>query len=311
MLKATKGHYIFVLISGIPLDFHTPDLRNYFSYSIENESFFIFNYRHRPHSSKEFNVCIIKIKSHKFDEFIKLYDKKNWLNSKGLLLKARVTLTKIKIQDERAPNQDENTLSEEDLKTLLEFRNIPHWMPQGNVGTPTKTFVNYINQCIMPSSLITKLGINLKLLKTNKKRKYANVQFNYDESLKDDEDFYEDTFFDRELDVAKTGNGHNIREAIDDDKIIQELNYLLAKSADDTNKTLENSLTEKDRQRKAQDEDDEDDDEMEEWDRHEALHDDVTKQDRTSPYFYENEIELKWEKGGSGLVFYTVSLFLK
>ena len=35
----------------------------------------------------------------------------------------------------------------------------------------------------------------------------------------------------------------------------------------------------------------EDDDEMEEWDRHEALHDDVTKQDRTSPYFFENEIK--------------------
>jgi len=51
--------------------------------------------------------------------------------------------------------------------------------------------------------------------------------------------------------------------------------------------------------------------ELEEWDRHEALHDDVTKQDRTSPYFYEHEIELKWEKGGSGLVFYTDDVYWK
>jgi len=37
----------------------------------------------------------------------------------------------------------------------------------------------------------------------------------------------------------------------------------------------------------------------------------VTKQDRTSPYFFEHKIELKWEKGGSGLVFYTDDVFWK
>ena len=54
------------------------------------------------------------------------------------------------------------------------------------------------------------------------------------------------------------------------------------------------------------DDSDEDKDDLEDWERHESLHDDVTKQDRTSPYFFEKEIELQWEKGGSGLVFYTV-----
>lgn len=56
---------------------------------------------------------------------------------------------------------------------------------------------------------------------------------------------------------------------------------------------------------------DEEEDELEEWDRHEAQYDDVTKQDRTSPYFFEHKIELKWEKGGSGLVFYTDDVFWK
>ena len=37
----------------------------------------------------------------------------------------------------------------------------------------------------------------------------------------------------------------------------------------------------------------------------------MTKQDRTSPYFFEHKIELKWEKGGSGLVFYTDDVFWK
>lgn len=48
-----------------------------------------------------------------------------------------------------------------------------------------------------------------------------------------------------------------------------------------------------------------DDDRCEEWERHEALHEDVTSQERTKERLFEEKIELKWEKGGSGLVFYT------
>lgn len=52
-----------------------------------------------------------------------------------------------------------------------------------------------------------------------------------------------------------------------------------------------------------------DDDRGEEWERHEALHNDVTRQERTTERLFEEEIELKWEKGGSGLVFYTDAQF--
>lgn len=52
-----------------------------------------------------------------------------------------------------------------------------------------------------------------------------------------------------------------------------------------------------------------DDDRGEEWERHEALHEDVTRQERTTERLFEEEIELKWEKGGSGLVFYTDAQF--
>lgn len=48
-----------------------------------------------------------------------------------------------------------------------------------------------------------------------------------------------------------------------------------------------------------------DEDYCEEWERHEALHEDVTSQERSKERLFEEEIELKWEKGGSGLVFYT------
>lgn len=39
--------------------------------------------------------------------------------------------------------------------------------------------------------------------------------------------------------------------------------------------------------------------------RHEALHDDVTEQDRAKPRKYEEEMEVTWEKGGPGLVWFT------
>uniref|UniRef100_A0A4W5JC61 G patch domain containing 3 n=1 Tax=Hucho hucho TaxID=62062 RepID=A0A4W5JC61_9TELE len=48
-----------------------------------------------------------------------------------------------------------------------------------------------------------------------------------------------------------------------------------------------------------------DDDRCEEWERHEALHEDVMSQERSKERLYEEEIELNWEKGGSGLVFCT------
>nr|XP_021322436.1 G patch domain-containing protein 3 isoform X3 [Danio rerio] len=54
---------------------------------------------------------------------------------------------------------------------------------------------------------------------------------------------------------------------------------------------------------------DDDDDRCEEWERHEALHEDITAQERSKERLFEEEIELKWEKGGSGLVFYTDAQF--
>jgi len=55
--------------------------------------------------------------------------------------------------------------------------------------------------------------------------------------------------------------------------------------------------------------DNSDSDDGEEWDRHEAFHDDVTSQERNKERLFEEEIEIKWEKGGSGLVFYTGMLY--
>ena len=48
-----------------------------------------------------------------------------------------------------------------------------------------------------------------------------------------------------------------------------------------------------------------DSDDCEDWERHEALHDDVQNIERNKERLFEEELEVQWEKGGSGLVFYT------
>ena len=48
-----------------------------------------------------------------------------------------------------------------------------------------------------------------------------------------------------------------------------------------------------------------DDNRGESYELHEALVNDVTAQGREKERLFEEDIELKWEKGGSGLVFYT------
>eukprot|EP00124_Ichthyophonus_hoferi_P001125 Ihof_evm7s52 gene=Ihof_evmTU7s52 len=53
------------------------------------------------------------------------------------------------------------------------------------------------------------------------------------------------------------------------------------------------------------------DDDAEEWERYEALHDDVTNQDRNSERLYEEEVEVTWDKGSSGLVWHTDAAYWK
>lgn len=137
-----------------------------------------------------------------------------------------------------------------------------------------------------------KLG--LVFPKCRSKRKYGCVGFDYKTIIEPSET--KDEEFD-EFDL-KTADGHEILSEQD------------KKSLDELNKRKIESTNDNDEKEEDEEEDDEED-ELEEWDRHEAQYDDVTKQDRTSPYFFEHKIELKWEKGGSGVVFYTDDVFWK
>ena len=114
-------------------------------------------------------------------------------------------------------------------------------MPQGNVGTPTKIFIDYINQCIMPQSLISKLGLNIKAYKKHKKKIYSNVQYNYTNGIdKKLENFEQNSNL-----FAMTASGHKIDLNIDDEKIIKQMNYSMKQNEIEANlnKNKENIFT--------------------------------------------------------------------
>ncbi|KFW11156.1 G patch domain-containing protein 3, partial [Eurypyga helias] len=172
------------------------------------------------------------------------------------------------------------SVAEGDLKRLPEF-NPPSFMPYGNVGTPLKVFLELIRACRLPPWIIKKLQLDFP--KTGSSRRYGNVPFEY-----------QDTETVREEERVYTAAGDEITE---EEEPVARSEVTHAASAEE----------DKEGQEKEEEEShsDDDDDTCEEWERHEALHEDVTKQDRTEERLFEEEIELKWEKGGSGLVFYT------
>lgn len=66
-----------------------------------------------------------------------------------------------------------------DLKSLSEL-NPPALMPNGNVGTPVKVFLQLIQSCRLPPRLIRKLGLTFP--KTSCNRRYGNVPFQYQDT---------------------------------------------------------------------------------------------------------------------------------
>ena len=190
--------------------------------------------------------------------------------------------------------------SQHDLREMIELHP-PALMPNGNVGTSLSIFRELIRTCKLPPYVIKKLDLNFSMGKS--KKKYSNVP----------------------LDYTSLEKGRVLLKSAPNDR-----DHHLGMNAKQSDLLRESSLLTTDRpetQSSKQDNDEnvferEDNDvvyasggngesDEEEWERHESLHNDVTSQERTKERLFEEDIELKWEKGGSGLVFYTDAAFWK
>uniref|UniRef100_UPI0037E7CA1F G patch domain-containing protein 3 n=1 Tax=Semicossyphus pulcher TaxID=241346 RepID=UPI0037E7CA1F len=336
---------VYIAISNIPVTFHSADLRNYFSQFIESGGFHCFHYRHRPEVLRESEVtettecgdgeeeggsskppeadqetkqtsekkktaksccCIVSVHAKDADRFVRMYSGNHWIDSKGNWLSNRCVIKRVKVSQDKDdgsfPYKTKHEqryrvsltecFTEADLKSLSEL-NPPALMQNGNVGTPVKVFLQLIQSCRLPPRLIKKLGLTFP--KTSSNRRYGNVPFQY----------YDTWTLPATEETVLTAAGHEISGPGSLAAPPSGRRKKLYTKTSEMKEPQKEEEEEEEEEEDAQSNADDDDDCCEEWERHEALHEDVTSQERSKERLYEEEIELKWEKGGSGLVFYT------
>ncbi|XP_007425926.2 G patch domain-containing protein 3 [Python bivittatus] len=295
----------YCLVSRVPAQLRSADLRSYFSQFIEAGGFLCFHYRHRPEREEELSgpsraggptcCCLVAVRPGWSLRLVRMYSGKRWIDAQGETLPGRCVIRRVRISPDKETSifcyktkKELNTISREtftqdDFKRLPEL-NPPAVMPHGNVGTPLRVFLELIRTCRMPTRVIKKL--QLQFPKSGSSRRYGNVPFSY-----------EGTDIIIEEERVYTATGEEITEG----------DHLPRAEIVNHDDTEENDREDPEKKETDDSEPDceDDDDRCEEWERHEALHEDVTSQERTKERLYEEEIELKWEKGGSGLVFYT------
>ena len=306
---------VYACVCNIPPSYHSKNLRHYFSSFIESGHFQCFNFRHRPQQEvvvlHQQNVsiasgsasstrvkhkilfekalcCLVKFSSETVKTTaIKKYHLQHWEEDNETLTE-RCILVDVEISQHISNSISPTVallvssiknlkieITQQRLDTFFELKP-PGLMPQGNVGTPTKHFLNLINTCQLPSKLISKLGL---CFPKSTSRKYGNVFFDYGNP----QTFQPD-------DEEKCGESSTSKIAPlrlgDSAAARPNPNHLSSSTACE-------------------------DEEEEEWDRHMALHDDVTEQERNKERIYEEEMEVVWEKGGPGIVWYTDAQYWK
>ncbi|NXK66511.1 GPTC3 protein, partial [Sylvietta virens] len=290
----------YCLVSGIPAALRSAQLRAYFSQFLEAGGFLCFHYRHRPErppagggggaSAPRTCSCLVSVRPGRARRFVRMYSGKRWVGPGGAALPGRCLIRRVRLSPgtgpEAAPSSEDRaaageSVTEAELKRLPEF-NPPAFMPFGNVGTPLGVFLELIRACRLPPRVIKKLQLDFP--KTGSSRRYGNVPFQYHntETVAEEERVY-------------TAAGDEITEGEEPTGVTQPARPEEDEEGQDKEEEESNS--------------DDDNDTCEEWERHEALHEDVTQQQRLRERLFEEEIELKWEKGGSGLVFYTDAQF--
>uniref|UniRef100_A0A8D0LCJ3 G-patch domain containing 3 n=1 Tax=Sphenodon punctatus TaxID=8508 RepID=A0A8D0LCJ3_SPHPU len=297
----------YCLVSCIPASLRSSQLRSYFSQFVEAGGFLCFHYRHRPERAERQGpaptcCCLVSVRPGWARRLLRMYSGKRWVDAQGetlpgccLVRRVRVSpdtdlgVYPYKTKKEFNQKTQRETLTQADLKRLPEL-NPPAFMPNGNVGTPLRVFLDLITACRMPVRVIKKL--QLQFPKTGSSRRYGSVPFQYwdTETMVQEERVYTATgeeLTTGEEPLAGVGMTNRVGDKEEESGEGQE-----------SEETEESHL-------------DDDDDRCEEWERHEALHEDVTSQERSKERLYEEEIELKWEKGGSGLVFYTDAQYLQ
>lgn len=278
-------------IGNVPRDYHSADLRHFFAEFIEKEALKCFHYRHRPETQiiknetasqssdenekqkSETCCCLVQIYSKYAKDFTKRYKGKVWANKLGSSHKRLVNITKVKVVSN--PNPLEH------FKSKGELRSETHQRSQEIYAEDLKTFIEFNPpNAVMPHGNV---GTPSKFF--HKLISQCKLPSSVIKSLG--------------LTFPKSG------------RTKQYSSVYMSYGAGQGNATVDshqNSSDQSDTEDSNTNGDPEDlgeDYDAEDWERHEALHDDVDNQARPKERLFEEDLEVKWEKGGSGLVFYT------
>ena len=116
-LEEDPSDILYVIVNNIPKEYRSADLRNYFSQFIESGGFECFHFKHRPevqkvvrreqsneHSTlqnqcKSTQCCVVKLRSCKYDEFSRMYNKHHWLDKRGDSIPALCHISKVKVSE--------------------------------------------------------------------------------------------------------------------------------------------------------------------------------------------------------------------
>lgn len=268
----------YAVVNNIPGTFHSKDLRRFFSHFIESRRFACFHYRHRPEvkSSKDSSQQAESVESHS----------KSQRNAGSCCC-----LVKFCSIENRS-------------KFVSEYHQC-HWTSINDVELSNRCFVSPIkvypdsapetaDQTLLRESDLTHM---LELTPPS-----VMPQGNVGTPT---------AHFVGLIDQCRLPPGVIKKLGLDFRKArtkgFSKMPFQYEKSLEDRYREVHNP-PDPDEQKSDDDSkkgNDNDNDECEEWERHEAREDDVTTQDRTKPRLYEEELEVVWEKGGPGLVFYT------
>jgi len=331
---------IYLIVRQIPRDWRSRHLRNYFFELIKEKAFSTFHFKHRKENTRKLNsdsdqtseslltsCCIVQINSDSdfLSKFL-LFDSRHWIGLNGETKRLKCKIEKIKIIEniplpistkERAAelkcrNLDSN-FTRQDLSDLAELNPNRSVFPRGNVGTTDSEFRNLIKLCKMPTSVLKSL--KLDFTKNRKRKKYSVLTHYYNNNIHVPQ-LIEQTF--------ETRNGHTVisgsstfRPAKNTEPEVEPNRDVACSPGSDPEVININ--------REKESENSEDDFGMEGWEIHQAFNEDGSLARRnhrlneeninysasTKERSFESEIELTWEKGGSGLVFHTDQAYWK
>ncbi|XP_078489738.1 G patch domain-containing protein 3 [Ciona intestinalis] len=275
---------VFVIVRNIPQSYRSADLRRFFSDAVENESFSCFHFKHRPEhrpqkkQKKEVNTVSMKESS----TFVCIASLRTCAQCHNF-----VTKYNKKYWDDK----EGNMVTEKCIINVISKKNISNLTKYLTSSEKRRLGITDSNDlCVDDLFKLSELQPPSNVMPHGNVGTPVKVFLNLVRDCKLPPNIIKKL----KLEFPSTASN----------KLYGNVGYKYQSSMSYEEPTdTENNETERD--------EDADSDDGEEWERHEAFHDDVTSQERCKERLFEEDIELKWEKGGSGLVFYTDAQYWK